>query len=712
MVLKENWSSGDQLTAAQLNELTAAVKARYTKPGAGIPTSDLNAGQLEAKVKEVGDANYAPMPSAVQNPLTGWWHADGAGARGDGATNDRAAIQSAIDAASAAGGGVVYLKPTAASYLLGSALVPKSGVTVRSDGATITTNFNDSAFWGSTIAFDGFTLDGLDFAGGVTNSPTVPTRGRTTGTGMTSAIGLAGNLDPSVSGGATLTNFTMRNCVVRNCSGLPILIKGVGGAVKVHDNTFINNKDVGFTHCASVMFSGNYVYGSADNGVSMSRVSVKMTCTGNTFENCAYNGIWAAGYLTEPGPTNFAITGNVIKNVGLAGIWLDMAPKYGTVIGNSIDCGYFRGAADEPSDSACVGIFIGSLPNSNYAAPTDYALELVIANNEIRRAANCGILVGGGLRRSIILGNLIADTGTQYLADGTTAISSTDQARNIGILINNPSTCADNTVGLNRVTDSRGTPYTNYGMRPVTATGLTTHLNEMSGCRNAYDLIDNGQARNVYYTPVFNANTKHVSGATAGSTAGTGLIAGFDTNGASGSTRVLRMLTAGAERWRVGADGTAESGSNVGSDLVFASYDDTATAIATILRLTRLGAVTLGRQGYPITTTGRIVSGTAASTVAAGAAATTAAAASNGANATSGTVNATALASPVAGALASVTFATAYTAIPHVVITAANAASAAAGLYLSSRSATGFTVSCLNAPTASASLQFDYIVIG
>lgn len=58
MVLKENWSSGDQLTAAQLNELTAAVKARYTKPGAGIPTSDLNAGQLEAKVKEVGDANY------------------------------------------------------------------------------------------------------------------------------------------------------------------------------------------------------------------------------------------------------------------------------------------------------------------------------------------------------------------------------------------------------------------------------------------------------------------------------------------------------------------------------------------------------------------------------------------------------------------------------------------------------------------------------
>lgn len=63
MVLKENWSSGDQLTAAQLNELTAAVKARYTKPGAGIPTSDLNAGQLEAKVKEVGDANYAPIGS-------------------------------------------------------------------------------------------------------------------------------------------------------------------------------------------------------------------------------------------------------------------------------------------------------------------------------------------------------------------------------------------------------------------------------------------------------------------------------------------------------------------------------------------------------------------------------------------------------------------------------------------------------------------------
>ena len=62
-------------------------------------------------------------------------------------------------------------------------------------------------------------------------------------------------------------------------------------------------------------------------------------------------------------------------------------------------------------------------PHGTPASPTDYATGLTITDNTIRNAARAGIYVAG-LKQSLIAHNLILDSGTQFLSDGTTAIAS------------------------------------------------------------------------------------------------------------------------------------------------------------------------------------------------------------------------------------------------------------------------------------------------
>lgn len=536
-------------------------------------------------------------PVSKINPLTGYWHSDSFGAKGDGIAAEQSYIQNAINACSAAGGGIVYLKTTPAYYKLATSLAPKKNVTFLSHGATIKCSTEVSAFYGSSQDASNFILDGVIFDGGVTEAPTTPKRERSRVDGMVSALAIQGNLDPTVPDAASISNITVKNCVIKNNYGLPILLKGIRGMVSVQQNTFINNRDIGFTHCESVLFNNNYINGSCDNGVSLSRISTKMTCTGNVIENCAYNGIWAAGFLTDPGPTNFSINGNTVKNFGHAGVWLDMAPKFGTVVGNSIDGGYFRGPSDEPSDSACTGIFVGGL-GADRSAPVDYATDLVINSNQIRRVPNAGILIAGALKRSLIIGNQISDVGTQYLADGTTVISPSDAQRNIGILVNYATTCSDVTIAMNRISDSRSTPYTNYGMQPVATSSITTLFNEMSGCRNAFNLIDAGQQRNINYVSIFSANTKHTAGADAGSTSATGTIAAFNVNGAAGSVRMNRFRTGSLDRWSEGSNGNTESTGNVGSDFEIRGYANDGTLIGSAFSIRRSNLTVSATKGF------------------------------------------------------------------------------------------------------------------
>jgi hypothetical protein len=132
-------------------------------------------------------ATYAPLPGAIRNSLTGWFHVDGFGAVGNGVTDDSAAIQAALNAVPA-NGGTVYFPPGIykASGLTSSkrslVLLGVSGSSFNeadsaSGGSTIlvpagTTGFSFNAA-ATSLVHQGPTVTGLSFrevAGGVTST--------------------------------------------------------------------------------------------------------------------------------------------------------------------------------------------------------------------------------------------------------------------------------------------------------------------------------------------------------------------------------------------------------------------------------------------------------------------------------------------------------------------------------------------------------------
>lgn len=576
---------GDDANFAATMTAALAGKIPLTEKGAASGVAPLDA---LSRVPEVNVPSYATQASLAAT-YGSYLNAKSTGAVGDGVANDRAAIQSAIDAATALGIATVFLP--AGTYLLGSSLTPKAGVRVLGLDATIKTTFTGPAFYAGPTDCSGFTLDSLTFFGTVNEFPATPKRGRTTsGAGMESAVVIDGSLNPYTPTYAAHKDFLMVNCAVRNCSGLPILIRGVRGVVKVTGNRFENNLDVGFTFNESVIFSNNHIHMSADNGVSLSRGNRETTCTGNTIENCCYNGIWVSGFASDLGATRFAIVGNTIRDVGHNGIDANDAPKYGVIIGNEIDLGYFRGPSDQPTDSNGAGVFVAGSPDNDRANPTAWAEGIIVQGNAIYRAARCGVYLNG-VKNSSVIGNQITNAGSEFKADGTTAIGTSDATTNAGILMENSTTSSNVVVALNNVVDARATPFLNWSVVPQSTSAIMNHLNTMVGTRNVYNLLETGPARTWTATHIFSSNMKNSGGGTAGSNAGTGLIPGYDVNGAAGSNRPFRILTASVERWRIGGTGDTESGGNVGTNFQIARYSDAGALIGKMLEMTRDGKI-------------------------------------------------------------------------------------------------------------------------
>ncbi|WP_423184308.1 hypothetical protein [Arthrobacter sp. NyZ413] len=573
----------------------------------------------------------------------------------------------------------------------------------------------DALFYTSGAASD-VIIQHMTIKGTTVDDVTAPRRSRTfTGPGLNSGVVAYGDFNPHNTGASAVRNIRLRHLRIQGTRGLPFQFDGVRGYAQAIDVETELTMDGGWVSCETVVFDQLRSYKSADNGFSISR-DCKRVIGGSVYvELAAYYGLWLSGFIvnndtTDLGPTNFIVDTVNVKNVGLGGLKLDDAPSNGRINNVLVD-GVSRGTTDGPSPAGGIGVLIGGYPSTSRSAPTSFASQISIGSMLLMNCQRGGVLVTGAT--DIHLGDVqVINAGSQYKEDGTTVISSSDNTQNFGVSLDsaNPGTVTRPFVRNLRVVDNRGTPYTNF---PIYLTGAVSpgYANVSAvGARQTF--FSDNITETFNGSKVFQLQVKDVGGATAGSSAATGTVLGYDFNGAAGSTRTHRIKTAAVDRWGFGGDGTSESGSNAGTDWVLNSYDDSGASLATLVRMTRLGAVTLGVTGKSITMNAKIVSASSSVTgITAGAQASSAAAGGNGANDIAGTLNATAVASPSAGTLVTVTFGTAYATTPHVVLTPQNAASASCQPYLT-RSSTGFSIACATAPGASASLSFDYHVIG
>jgi hypothetical protein len=150
--------------------------ARYTqKTGLDADVSAaVNSGS--SSTRTALDGRYATRPGNSKNALTGWYHADGFGAVGDGTADDTAAIQAAIDAAGAAGGGRVYLKKGTYKVTAGLLLPSKVALVGDSAGGQVgnSTKISYAGAAGGTLLSPkdrtvdtiNWKIEGIDFDGG------------------------------------------------------------------------------------------------------------------------------------------------------------------------------------------------------------------------------------------------------------------------------------------------------------------------------------------------------------------------------------------------------------------------------------------------------------------------------------------------------------------------------------------------------------------
>lgn len=413
------------------------------------------------------------------------------GAVGDGITNDRLAIQAALDAASAAGGGVVWLD--AKTYLVtrigasgSGCLYLPTGVTLRGIGpASVLKNTTANGL--SVVINKGFDTPAMNYdvavrdltismSGGATNGIVYGgvERGLIDNCTITDPAGYGIWLFRSGDGAGTESTrvpkyITVSNCRVSGVVDVGIEFYGCVGCSAV--NNFVSNS----ASAAATILGGIYVWQGAVDCNIIGNVVEHLNPTSRIFAAIRVGG---RDDITRPTATaRILIANNVIRDA-YYGVRIEPVSdtvKDISVTGNTISRTSQNGVGIYACNTVGVNIssnnIVGSTANFPIkinGADSTFATvsQLVISNNTINSGHQVAIYGGKGMvfsgnQLNLMLNHTVSIYGTISSTFVGNSISDSGSADIAGFLVNKYSTTEStgNIFSGNKIYDSRGTKY-------------------------------------------------------------------------------------------------------------------------------------------------------------------------------------------------------------------------------------------------------------
>jgi Ca2+-binding RTX toxin-like protein len=374
------------------------------------------------------------------------------GATGDSATDDTVAIQKAIDAASAAGGGKVYVPAgvwrVSDADGSGNALALKSNVILTGDGAGE-----------SVLKLAEGTGSGTTALVGVVAGSTV----RDAAVSNLSLDGSQASVGGQVSGwshaGASVTQVLIDGVTATNFSGSGFDLTGAATNLTVRNSTATDNASDGFVIGGSLpalTFQDNRALDNGGNGINVGLGGVALSLTDNVASGNAGDGI----YVHEQSGIDtgfFSIIGGDVSNNAGDGVHM-RGIEYGGVYrldiqGNGGSGVNLQGTTHiEVSDNVIHN-------NAQLADVPEVAIRSVGAENGTQNFVYDNLITGGdgstwgvaevpsdaaSVEGSVIFGNVINGTG----AGDISAVGNASQVyNNSDVLIVRGSAAADTLIG-------------------------------------------------------------------------------------------------------------------------------------------------------------------------------------------------------------------------------------------------------------------------
>ena len=287
--------------------------------------------------------NVTVAMSGTPNP-TGWYNVKAYGAVGDGSTDDRAAIQSACDACSAASGGMVFFPR--GTYIIeyssgvGIDLSGLSGITIEGPGATIKTADNQcidsSAYY--LILSDASTSDivirNIKIDGNGENNSTFTVADAITAVGSNIKIDSVDIANPSDSGimFSATGESSITNCHIDGGSvgsdAPPHAAWSSGATSDV--GIYVNDGrtgagdsgsaeigyDTGDENSTNSVISNNKIKRFRNGGIALKRVVTQAVVVNNTISDCGNGITFENASYTADSSLKCIVSGNKISNIG------------------------------------------------------------------------------------------------------------------------------------------------------------------------------------------------------------------------------------------------------------------------------------------------------------------------------------------------------------------------------------------------------------